>query len=43
MSIGGSFWRGGRSGREQFLVSGELACWRGRGGCDIMKKSKVTR
>lgn len=24
MSIGGSFWRGGGSGREQFMVSGEV-------------------
>ena len=49
MSIGGSFWRGGESERERFMVSGEVrvdagefACWRGGGSCDIMKKSKVT-
>ena len=24
MSIGGSSWRGGRSGRERFMVSGEF-------------------
>lgn len=31
MSIGGSFWRGGRSGREQFLVSGEVRVGAGGG------------
>ena len=36
MNIGGSFWRGGGSERERFMVSGEVrvdagefACWRG--------------